>query len=526
MAQITQMDLIKADVEYGARGTSNKEIVQNILQEWRGSRKILDMQDAEKYFLVQNTKIDEKTRDYYDTENKLITNPTMNNTKTKTSKYRKSVNEKANFALNKPFVISCDDDKYKEQWELFLKRQIRKVISKIGKNAINKGIAWGYVWIDGNGDLQIIDTPSETIYPAWSDIAHTTLDAVVRDYIIKEYNNQTPTEVHKVEFWDNKIFQKFIDYSMGQGTGDLVDDNKDISQDSELSKRTSTIYTHMINNKGEGISWNRVPFIPFKGNDDELPALNECKSDVDNYDLVKSKGIDSILDDIDAVLVVKNISAELHELALARKMVQNCRIISVDDDGDAHFEKVDINIQAIRDELDIIKKDMIYDSNTVDVTTINFGSNPSGKAMRMFFEPLNIWCNGFEEEFSVFMANLKYFFDMWLSWKGGFGSFEELQKKEVSFALDRDLIIDETDIIDNIVKLTDELSQETRDELNPYVENHEKEEKRREEDRQKQEDEMLKMQKELGNDNLDEDEDKDTDEEDNLKQQDDKKEDQ
>lgn len=505
MAEITQMDLIKANIEYGANGTTNKEIVQNILQEWRGSQKILDMQDAEKYFLVQNTKIDEKTRNYTDTEGNIITNNTMTNTKTRTSKYRKAVKEKANFALNKPFVISCDDDKYKEQWELFLKMQIRKAISKIGKNAINKGIAWGYVWIDGNGELQIIDTPSETIYPAWSDIAHTTLDAIVRDYIVKEYNNQTASEVHKVEFWDNKIFQKFIDYGDGQGTGDLVDDNKEISQDSELAKRTSTIYTHMQNRKGEGISWNRVPFIPFKGNDDELPALNECRSDIDNYDLVKSKGIDSILDDIDAVLVVEDISAELHELAMARKMVQNSRIISVEAGGNAHFEKVDIDIQAIRDELDIIKKDMINDTNTVDVTTIEFGSNPSSKAMRMFFEPLNIWCNGFEEEFNVFMANLKYFFDMWLSWKGGFGSFEELQKKEITFNLDRDLIVDESDIIDNIIKLQEELSQETRDELNPYVENHEKEEERREEDRQKQEDEMLKMQKQLGETNLDED---------------------
>lgn len=503
MSEITQMDIINANIEYGARGTSNKEITQNILQEWRGNQKILDMQDAEKYYLVQNTKIDEKTRSYKDAEGNLIPNPSMTNTKTRTSKYRKAVNEKTNFALNKPFTISCDDDKYKEEWNNFLNNNIRKVISRVGRNAINKGIGWVYPWIDGKGNLQIIDTPSETIYPAWSDIAHTKLDAVVRDYITKEYNNQTPTEVHRVEFWDNKIFQKFIDYGKGEGTGDLVDDN-DITDDSELAKRTSLIYTHLQTKSGKGISWNRVPFIPFKGNDDELPALNECRSDVDNYDLVKSKGIDSILDDIDAVLVVKDISAELHELTLARKMVQESRIISVDSTGDAHFEKVDIDIQAIRDELDLIKKDMINDTNTVDVTTIEFGSNPSAKAMRMFFEPLNIWCNGFEEEFKLFMENLKYFFDMWLSWKGGFGSFEELQAKEITFDLDRDLVVDEGDIIENIVKLKEELSQETRDELNPYVESHEKEEERRQQDREKEQDELLKMQKEINNDNKDE----------------------
>lgn len=511
MSEITQTDLIKANIEYGAKGTTNKDITKNILQEWRGSQKILDMQDAENYFLVQNTEIDKKTRSYTDNNGKLVVNNTLTNTKTKTSKYRKAIKEKVNFALNKPFVISCDDNNYKEEWNKFLNTNIRKVISRTGRNAVNKGIGWVYPWIDEQGNLQIIDTPSETIYPAWSDIAHTKLDAVVRDYITKEYINQTPQEIHKVEFWDSKIFQKFIDYGMGEGNGDLVDDN--VEENSELSERTSYIYTHLQTKNGKGISWNRVPFISFKGNDDELPALNECRSDVDNYDLVKSKGIDSILDDIDAVLVVKDISAELSELTLARKMVQESRIISVDSTGDAHFEKVDINIQAIRDELDLIKKDMINDTNTVDVTTIEFGSNPSAKAMRMFFEPLNIWCNGFEEEFKVFMENLKYFFDMWLSWKGGFGSFEELQKKEISFDLDRDLVVDESDIIDNIMKMKDELSQETRDELNPYVESHEKEEERRAEDKEREKDELLTMREQLEKSNTDKEEEN---EEDNL----------
>ena len=113
----------------------------------------------------------------------------------------------------------------------------------------------------------------------------------------------------------------------------------------------------------------------------------------------------------------------------------------------------------------------------------------------MFFEPLNIWANGFESEFRVFMQNLKYFFDKWLSWKGGYGTFEELQAIPITFTLDRDLMIDETEIINNINSLGEELSQETRDELNPYIENHEKEEERREADRKKAEkrDELIQF---------------------------------
>lgn len=505
--QISQMDIINAQIEYGAKGTGNKEITSNILKEWRGSPIIQDMHDAEMYSKVKNTSIDNKTRDYRDEDGHIIQNNSLSNVKAKTARYRKSLNQKVNFALARPFIVSCDDDNYKKAWEEFLNQTKRNTIKRAGKSAINKGIAWIYPWIDEKGELDILDMTSETIYPAWSDIAHTELDAIVRDYSITEYNNTTSTEVQKVEFWDKSIVEKYIDLGNGEGSGDLIPDS---GTEYELDNTIETVQTtHMIKADGEGISWNRVPFIALKGNDDELPLLNECRDDVDSYDMLKSKSIDSLLDDIDAVLVVEDIAPEVGELARARKLVQNSRIIAVDKGGNAHFEKVDANVSAIAQELELIGKEIQDNTSTVDLTTIKLGTNPSGVSMQTYFEPLKEWANGFEAEFRVMMENLKYFFDMWLSWKGGMGSFEELQKKQITFTLDRDMMMDETSIIDNLVKLQSELSQETRDELNPYVESHEKEQKRREADEKKQQEKddlLLKQPKFNQNDNnLDDD---------------------
>ena len=121
--------------------------------------------------------------------------------------------------------------------------------------------------------------------------------------------------------------------------------------------------------------------------------------------------------------------------------------------------------------------------------------------MRTFYEPLNQWANGFESEFRVYFENLKYFFDKWLSWKGGYGTFEELQKIDITFTLDRDMLIDESEIITNLSTLGDEISQETRDELNPYVESHEKEQKRRDDEAKKAEEnnELLKLSQDIEN---------------------------
>ena len=506
---ITDMDIINAKIEYGGKGITNKEITQNILNEWRNSKTIADMKEAQAYSLVQNTGIEQKNRNYEDEHGHIVKNDHLSNIKTKTSQYRKSLIQKLDFTMAKPFIFVCDDDKYKEQWDEFLNNKNRAAIKRTAKEAINKGIGFSYPWIDENGELKIIDLPSQTLYPAWKDEAHTELDAAVRDYKIIEYINQTPHDVYKVEYWDKDSYEKFIDYGDGQGTGSLLEPTKgrglvdDLDGDEliEGNERVSVRKAHMTNKDGTGQSWGRVPFIYLKGNDDELPLLNECKADIDAYDMTKSKGIDSILDDIDATLVVEGISAEMGELSRARKLVQNSRIMAVDIGGKAHFEKVNSDISAIVSQLDVIRKDIQDNTCTVDVTTIAMGSNPSGAAMKTFYEPLNIWANGFEEQFRVYFEQLKYFFDKWLSWKSGFGTFEQLQEIDIEVNLDRDMLIDEASIINNIVTLGDQISEETRLELNPYVNDVEQEKKRLEEDRKKaqEENELMQFQNTVNN---------------------------
>lgn len=516
--EITQTELYNSIIEYGAKGTKTKEITQNILKEWRGSQTIKDMLEAQAYLLVKNTTINYKSRSYKDENGLIVVNDNLTNTKSRTAQYRKSVKQKLNFAFAKPFIIRCNDETYKEQWEKFLSVSVRKTIKRTGLNAINKGIGYIYAWINEKGELELVDVIPETIYPAWKDTAHTELDAIVRDFTITEYVNQTAQDVRKVEFWDKETVEKFIDYSMGEGVGgSLVPDIENVDElSNDMKENTTIIQSHLVDGNGNGVGWGRVPFLFFKGNEEELPLLNECRDDIDNYDLLKSKALDGILDDIDAVLVIESIGAEMGELTKARRMVQNSRIVAVDPGGSVKFEKVDANITATSSMLEIIRKDVQDDTNTVDLTTVKLGTNPSGKAMRVFYENLNEWANGFESEFRDFMENLKYFFNMWLAWKGGYGTFEELQAKEITFELNRDLIIDESDIFDNLVKMQDELSQQTKDEMNPWVENHEKEQKRREDDlkRQQKESELFKFnqdleQHELGyngddqNDNLD-----------------------
>jgi hypothetical protein len=89
-----------------------------------------------------------------------------------------------------------------------------------------------------------------------------------------------------------------------------------------------------------------------------------------------------------------------------------------------------------------------------------------------------------ETEFEMFIDNLKYFYDKYLHWTGKVD--EKISSKyKIVATLDRDLMINETEILGNVVKLQGMVSQETLDNNNPYVESHSIEQARREAEAEK-----------------------------------------
>ena len=120
----------------------------------------------------------------------------LSNEKIASGFLRQSVNQKVAYGFGKPFVLAvdCDDDelkeRYSEMWDKFITPYLRKQIKNIALESINKGIGWGFVYIDDNGDLKLISTKSETVYPKWIDGNHENIDALVRDYYNLEYTDK------------------------------------------------------------------------------------------------------------------------------------------------------------------------------------------------------------------------------------------------------------------------------------------------------------------------------------------------
>ena len=447
---------------------NNVKLTQLLLEQYRASDTIADMKEAEEYYRCKNIEIENKKRGFINPKTKKFNEiSNVSNQKIASGFLRQSVNQKVAYGFGKPFVLSvdCEDDKikdrYSEVWDSFITPYFRKQIKSIAKEAINKGIGWGFVYIDENGELKLMNVKSETIYPKWIDGNHEQLDAIVRDYIDKVYTDEGIKNINKVEFWNNQIVDKYIANGI-----ELMQEGEEV--------------THL----NDGESWDKIPFVYLKASEDEMPLLQLIKSYIDSYDDLNSKSVDSLIDDIEPILVLRGMSAELHDLQEAKELLNTLKTTAVDEQGDVSYLQAKISIDNVQKKLENLKKDIKEFSCTVNTQDIQLSNNPSGVALKASYQDLDTYMNELETEFELFMQQFKYFFDKFLVFKGAF-SEEELAQTDITVTLDRDMMMNETELIENTVKLSGTgVSQETIDNYNPAVESHEIEEERREREKE------------------------------------------
>lgn len=435
-----------------------------LIKRVKNSKEIKDMIEAEKYFQVENTEIQAKKKEYSDGKGGKIENKEVSNVKLANAFYRKAVKQKEDYAFGKPPVINVEpinedgrneeeEKAYQKEWENLFNAKNRKILKKLFQNAINCGIGFIYPWIDEKENFNIANVNSTSVCPYWEDDSHTNLLALARTYSISVFKETDFEEQQKAELW-------------------LPDEVYYFTNDGKLElDRTENHMT--IDN------WGKVPFLFLKGSEDEKPLLNLVKSYVDAYDKLNSESVDTLRDDLDTLVVLKNYSSETGKLIDAYLNMKKIKCVAVDSDGDVKLIKNDPNVSSIQTKLENLKKDIEEFTSTVNIKDIQFGNNPSGIALKSAFQDTDTYINDLEMDFELFVENLKYFYDKYLDWTGKIKA-DVSSKYKVIVTLDRDMMINESEILNDVVKLQGLVSQETLDDKNPYVESHTIEQARRE----------------------------------------------
>lgn len=363
---------------------------------------------------------------------------------------RKLVDQKVGYLFGLPMAVQTDNEDYLHHLgEVFNKRFMR-LFQNIGREAINKGKAWLHVYYDDTGQLSFARIPSEEIIPLWRDAAHTDLQAVIRIYEVETYEGAVKRDVTKVEFWDVDGVRRYV----REGSG-LIEDIE--------AGGHGAHFVVADGDQAQGYNWERVPFVCWKYNDDEIPFVKFVKSLVDDFDARKSDNTNNLEDLPNSVYVIKNYDGV--DLGEFRRNLSVYRAVKVSDEGGVETLTLEIDTEAYKNHMEMSRRDIYEFGRGVDTQSERFGGDKSGIALRFLYADLDMDANIIETEFQASLEQLRWFVDQHLATT----TKRDFSGEAVEFIFNRDIIINETDVINNAKGSVGIISDETILANHPWV---------------------------------------------------------
>lgn len=467
MAYVTQMQLIERFLAKGAAAAMTLEqFIKAMIDEWNNSKELELMLTGQRYYEGEPD-ILKRIRKVIGEGGELEEVKNLANNKLVHNFVRKLVNQKVGYLLSLPFSIQTNNEDYLEELNKFFDKAFMRSFQNLGKEAINKGKAWLHVYYNEDGELSFKQIPSEEIIPLWKDAAHTELDAVIRIYQLDGFNGTEKTTITKVEYWDRNGVKRYILIE-----GELVPDVE--------AGEESSHFMGVVNGEEQGYNWEKVPFVCFKYNHEEIPLIKFVKSLVDDYDKHKSDNSNNLEDLPNGIYVLKNYDGQ--DLGEFRRNLSLYRAVKVTDEGGVDTLTVDADIEAYKHHLETTRKDIFEFGGGVDTQTERFGTERSGVALKFLYADLDMDANMIECEFQASLEQLRWFIDQHIYNTTG----KDYSEENVDFIFNRDIIINENDVIMNAKNSVGVISKETIVSNHPWVTNVQDELERIEEERQEE----------------------------------------
>lgn len=440
--------------------TDNKVVA--LINDFNSSKKRQLMAVGQKYYEVDNDILKRKiTKKVKGTE---IEETYKANNKLAHSKYKNMVDEKVAYLLSRDYSLSCENEEYVKKVKDVLGKHFQYQLSGLGYEASNKGIAWLQAYVDLEGNFKTMIIPSEQCIPVWRDSSHTELESMIRVYETVTWEYDRKKTITNVEVWT----MEGVSYYRLEGKLLIADYDKNNDNNGPVAHYK----------KGEEwYSWGRVPFIAFKNNRIEMPDIKFVKSLVDAYDLSRSEAANYVEEVKNLIFILKGYGGE--DISEFMRRLNEDRAIPIDDPADGGVDTLtpQMDITALREHYEQLKRDLIEDGQSINKDLDKFGSAPSGVALKFMYSGLDLKCNALETEFKMGFENLLYFINIYLS-ESSLGTYKNV---DLDIIFNRDMEINESEVIDNCQKSKGTISDKTIIANHPWVKDVEAEEKALEE---------------------------------------------
>jgi len=453
---------IKKGVKAGVMAVQENSLTDNkvvlMINDFNNSDKRQWMTTGQKYYEVENDIL--KRRITRTVKGAEVEETYKANNKLAHSKYKNMVDEKVAYLLSRDYSLQCDDTSYVEKVKDVLGKHFQYQLSGLGYEASNKGIAWLQAYIDEEGNFKTMIIPSEQCIPIWRDNSHTELESMIRVYetVIWEYDKKKT--ITNVEVWNK------------DGVSYYRLDGKLLIADYDRNNDNNGPVAHY--KKGDmWYAWGKVPFIAFKNNRIELPDIKFVKSLLDAYDLSRSEAANYVEEVKNLIFILKGYGGE--DISEFMRVLNEDRAIPIDDPEDGGVDTLtpQMDITALREHYEQLKRDLIEDGQSINKDLDKFGSAPSGVALKFMYAGLDLKANALETEFKMSFENLLYFINVYLS-ENNLGSHKNI---DLDILFNRDMEINESEVIENCQKSKGIVSDKLLITNHPWVKDVELEEK-------------------------------------------------
>ena len=368
------------------------------------------------------------------------------------NQYKKMVVQKTNYLLGQPFTIQCKNEQYTKLLKRFFNKKFVRTLKAVGEDSLNCGIGWLFPMYDEYGQFTFKRFSPLEIIPLWKDAEHSVLESFIRIYEVVTYVGNEEKIIEKVEVY-NEVGVSYFELT----------DSGSLKPDGEQHVPYFSI-------EDQGFNWTRIPLIPFKYNNKEIPLINMVKSLQDGLNLIESNFQNQMEEDArNTILVLVNYDGEnLGEFRKNLATYGAVKVRTVDGaGGDVRTLQVEVNADNYKAIIELFKKAIIENAMGYDAKDDRMSGNPNQMNIQSMYSDIDLDANGMETEYQAALEELLWFINMHL-FNVGHGDFEG---EDVEIIFNRDMMLNEGEAIDNVAKSVGIISDETLIANHPWVTN-------------------------------------------------------
>ena len=416
---------------------TDKQFLEQEIAAWLRSPERKWMLTGERYYRGEQDILHRK-RTAIGEGGRLVVVDNLPNNRLVDNRYAQLVDQKSNYLIGKPLTFDMDDDAYQRALGQILGRDFQRTLKAIAVDCYNAGIGWLHPYYDDAGALRFRRFPPYEIMPMWADAEHTRLDLAVRVYPVEAYEGQIKTVRWRAEVYGVDGVRRY-DWS-----GVSLTEDRDAP------------YAPYIEAAGRGYNWQRVPLIAFRANDRELPLIARVKTLQDAVNELISDWANCMQEDSrNTVLVLRDYDGQ--DLGEFRRNLAAYSAVKVQEPGGIDTLQITVDADNYQKLLPALKKSLIENGRGYDAKDERLAGNPNQMTIQSMYSDIDLDANGMETEWQAAFEQLLWFVSAHLA-NTGQGSFEGV---DLTVIFNRDMLINETEAINNCKASVGILSDET-----------------------------------------------------------------